>query len=511
MSTSESINLAGDLPNEAIDLAESKPDVRQAFSTTTSGASGDITAALADADNNNQLLELGSGTYTISGSVSLGGSLTGLVGAGSGNTTIEISGTHNYLFGSVNCSIAVIEGVTFDMRGGGECGYGRFETSDQGWFEDVVVRGQRDRIGNGTGRFSWMFEAVNSGATNFIHRFHQPDGDAHYSGEDTVGHAIPFSADPDHEGLNVWKECHVEGFTDNGYYTGNSPSRNVFWNSTAKDNRAGNFRIDTSDIIVGGSAELTSNAPGQATGQGIAVDYPSDVIVIGCQFVGDSYSDLVQTRQEAGSVTFDRCVVHGTDSDGDLARFDGGSADVSIHGGWWLDEGGGGIDIESASVSANSNWRYRGNINGTMTIAGQTYSNTSGSDAGLEDPQPFPSFHFDGVESGAGTDYGSVGGTGGGTIGGPQAIDGSDSPGSRWGLVEPRTATVEGVPEGPISVTVEPQWFNTGVGTGGGTGRTGGTGGIGATGEFNWIDPPARSNTIYESDYSSIQDALNSL
>lgn len=476
MSASDTINLAGDLPNEAIDVAESKPDVRQAFSTTTDGASGDITSALDSADSNDQLLELGTGTFTLSGVVDLGGSLAGIVGAGSDSTVIQVSGVHDYLFGSPTPSIAVIEGVTFELSDG-ECAFGQFKVSDQGWFEDVVVRGQRDKIGNGTGRFSWKIEAVNSDATNFIHRFHQPDGDRHYPGEDTVGHAIPFSADPDHVGLNVWKECHVEGFTDNGYYTGNSPSRNVFWNSTAKDNRGGNFRVDTTDIIVGGAAELTADAPGQATGQGIAVDYPSDVQVIGCQFLGEAYGDLIQTRQEGENVTFDRCVVHGTDSDGDLARFDGSAANVSIQSGWWLDDGGGGIDIESATVSADSNWRYRGAINGTITVAGESYTDTTGTGIGLEDPEPFPSFHFDGVESGAGTDYPTSGGGGtddGGTTGGtsgPQFIDGSDSPGSRWGLTQNRVATVEAVPEGPISVTVEPQWFNTG-GTGDGTGST---------------------------------------
>lgn len=446
----QEINLAGDVPNSAIDVRDAKPDVRSVYQTT-SGSGGDITSALASANDNDELLELGAGTFTISDSVSLGGDLTGIVGAGSDSTTIEISGTHDYLFGDPNCSVGVIQGVTLDMRGGGECGFGRFHVSDQGWFEDVVVRGQRDKIGNGTGRFSWMFEAVESDATCYIHRFHQPDGDTIYEGENTVGHAIPFSADPDHVGLNVWHECHVEGFIDNGYYTGSSPSQNVLWNCTTKDNRAGNFRVDENDIIVGGSVKLTDNAPGQANGQGIAVDEPSNVRVIGCQFIGNSYSNIVQTRQEAGNVTFDRCVVHGT-GDADLARFDGDLANVEIQGGWWLDENGGGLSIEGASVSADGNWRYSGGIDGTITVAGESVS----SDDGLGDPQPFPSFHFDGVESGGGTDYGGSGGGGTDGVAGwtsdePQVIDGSDSPGSRWGVTQNRVATIQG-PQGTVSI-----------------------------------------------------------
>lgn len=528
MSTSESINLAGDVPNEAIDVYESKPAVRQAYDTVDASnyvdRSGDLANLIEDAASQNAIVDLGTGEYEMTSKVSVSSGTVGFVADGSGSCSIHYTGTNlDYLFEIRDAANVILEGATFDIRENSstDVGVGKFDYTNEMWADDVVLRGQRDRATANGGIYTFLVRATSSGAAGLINACEFPDGGTnHAPGIDTTAHEIGPNSDPGHTGLNVWRRCYAEGFMNNGFYVSNTPEggRNVLWNCTARNNASGGMRVGENDVIVGGLTEVT-DLPDDRLGQPLVVDTGGNINIVGLQIygAGNSYgAEGIAIRQKAGAVNLDRVSLHVT-GQRRATRFDAGNQ-VTIDGGWFLDESRSGqeaIYIPSSSVQMTgdtnvSEAAVHVGSGGSFTLDGEPYGTGeySASELGLGSPEPLPTFHFDGVQSGGGRDYGSGGRTGGTRTGTPQRIDGSDSPGSRWGLVEPRTATVERVPEGPISVLVEPQWFNVGTVTGGGSGRTGG---VGDTGDFSWVDPPTRSNTVYASDYSSIQDALNSL
>lgn len=492
-SGSNRINLAGAVPNTAIEVANSKPNVRQAYETT-SASSGDITGQIEDASSNDQILDLGSGSYQMNGGVDIGGSVGGIVGDGRDACTITCS-ADSYLF-NISSEDFVMQGVTFQAEG--DVAFASAQTGNAGWFEDLVFRGQRDKYSANGERMTFIIEA-DSGATNFIHKVEFPDGGTNHPENNTVGHAIGPNADPSHEGLNVWKEVYCEGFMDNGFYVNNSPGRNVLWNCTAVNNGGGNFNIGNEDVVVGGYSEGT-DLPDDRISVPLVVKGGDKINVVGLELYGSGDAvggggEVIQVRSEVEGVSFDRTVAHADSIGSNLARLDEGTVDITDS--WWLQEGTGSTAIQigkrgsPAEVTADSTLRVNATdaseISGPITISGTSYSGTtSASEAGLSSPQPLPTFHFDGVESGQGSEYGGSGGGSAGGYGdvstGPQQIDGSDSPGSRWGLTQERSATVQG-PQASFSTTVEPQWFNTGVvGETGGTGGTGGTGDSGGTG-----------------------------
>lgn len=510
MSTSESINLAGDVPNEAIDVYESKPDVRQAYSTVDAsdydGRSGDLSTLIEDAASQNAIVDLGSGTYEMSSTVSVSSGTVGFVGDGSDSCTIHHTGTSlEYLFVIDDASNIILEGSTIDIRENNstDVGVGKFDYTNEMWAEDVVFRGQRDISLTDGGIYTFLVRARDSSARGLINQCDFPDGGTNHSSINTSSHEIGPNSDPTHAGLNVWRQCYAAGFMNNGFYVSNTPEggRNVLWNCTARNNASGGMRVGENDVIVGGLTEVT-DLPDDRLGQPLVVDTGGNINIVGLQVYGsgDSYgSEGIAIRQEAGNITLDRVSLQVTGSRR-ATRFDANNT-VTIDGGWYLDEGSSGqeaIYIPSSTVQMTSDTNVSEAAvhvgdGASFTLDGEPYGTGeyTASELGLGSPTPLPTYNFDGVQSGGGTDYPSSGGgsggggTGGGGSGGgtggsgggtttPQQIDGSDSPGSRWGLTQERTAMVENVPEGPIRVVVEPQWFNTGTTAGGGTGGTGG-------------------------------------
>lgn len=480
MSASESdINLAGDVPNEAIDVADSKPDIRSEYSIESVSGGEDITSEIESASSNNAVLDLGSGEYSMSSGVSVGGDVAGIVGSGSDETVINCETGGDYLF-SMSADHNIMEGVTFQAQG--DVALATVQSGSRGWFEDIEFLGQRDKYAANGERMTFLIEA-DSRATNYVHNARFPDGGTNHPDRDEVGHAIGPNADPGHEGLNVWHEVYAANFQDNGFYVAHSPGRNVLWNCTAINNSAGNIRLGNDDIVVGGYSEVTET-PDDRNGKPLESDTGANIHVIGLQMYGEgpavsSGSELIQIRSECESITLDRCVAHANGVGTHLGRFD--NADVEINDCWWYQENQSSTSVQlgqrtsQGTVTANDLRLLNEDgpeISGSITIDGSSYSGTTtAEEAGLDDPQPFPEFHFDGVESGQGADYES---DFAGWDSDSGFIDGSGSSGSRWGLTEERQANIddpqedhgedeEGTisgPNGKKSVVTEPQWFN---------------------------------------------------
>lgn len=436
-SSSDYLNLADEVPDEAMDLWEDKPDVRQEFDTVDAsdydGRSGDLADLIEQASSQNAIVDLGSGTYEMESTVTGDGDVVGVVGDGPGAATIYYQGTSlDYLFQIRNVSAGVMEGVTFDITedaGGNNTDVGLLDGQfdDEFWAEDVVFRGQRHRWqdlngdGNYTsvgGRFTFLVNMTQSDAEAFIHRCEFPDGgtDVTHETGSGVGHAIGPNADPPHEGLNVWKECYCSGFIDNGFYVSNSPGRNVLWDCHAEDNATGNMRISYNDYVVGGVSEV-HDLPGDRLGQCLTHDRGDNVKVVGleCRGTGDSYgAEVIQVRTEAEELELDRVVVH-TDGHNRPVRLSsdgsGPNVQIDITDCYWYDEADGipMVEILRADVTADADWRVlsegRDEItidsSASLTYDGQTYSSGTytASDLGMEDPRQFggdlPDFYFD--------------------------------------------------------------------------------------------------------------------
>jgi hypothetical protein len=76
-------------------------------------------------------------------------------------------------------------------------------------------------------------------------------GDVHRPDTNHVGHAIPFSSEPYHEGTNRWIGCRVAGFTDNGFYLRDGDGENVLEGCYARNCGGGHIRLGRYDVARG--------------------------------------------------------------------------------------------------------------------------------------------------------------------------------------------------------------------------------------------------------------------
>ena len=93
-------------------------------------------------------------------------------------------------------------------------------------------------------------------------------GDVHRTGSDSVGHAIPFSSEPPHEGTNRWIGCRVAGFTDNGFYLRDGDGANVLEGCLARNCGGGHIRLGRYDVARGCTV-VVDGSEGPADGAGL--------------------------------------------------------------------------------------------------------------------------------------------------------------------------------------------------------------------------------------------------
>ena len=450
----EYLNLEGDVPTEAMDLWQRKPDVRQEYDTVDAsdydGRSGDLSELIEDASAQDAIVDLGSGTYEMESTVTGSGNVVGVVGDGPAAATIYYRGTQLDLLFELSIPTGVLEGVTFDISettdGGNDTDVGLLvgKFSDEFWAEDVVLRGARhywqDLNGDGTldrvgDLYTFRVDMTASDAEGLINRCSFPDGgtphlqrvadeNEHEDGESWdiqdahTSHAIGPNADPDHVGLNVWKDVYASGFVNNGFYVSNSPGRNVLWNCYAGENGAGNVRISTDDYVVGGTSrieDLPDDPDLEGRAQSLVHDKGDNVKVVGlsCEGTGEEYGpELARFRSDAKELLLDRVVMN-ADGDSRFAYMSAPDLNLDVTDCYWHDEGANTwgqtvMQIKHGHLTSDADWRALGDerhevrimedYTGSMTHDGQYYDDPgtyTASELGMEDPRPLPSFYFD--------------------------------------------------------------------------------------------------------------------
>lgn len=91
-------------------------------------------------------------------------------------------------------------------------------------------------------------------------------GDVHRPGEESVGHAIGFAAEPPHVGTTYYNNCKIAGYTDNGFYVRDGPGKNILEGCMARNCGGGHIRLGFHDharnckVIVDGTEEPANGA-----------------------------------------------------------------------------------------------------------------------------------------------------------------------------------------------------------------------------------------------------------
>ncbi|NKE37018.1 hypothetical protein GWG54_14550 [Natronococcus sp. JC468] len=92
-----------------------------------------------------------------------------------------------------------------------------------------------------------MINTRDPSALSLIRNLGLPDGEVADSSQPSVGHSIGCSADPPHQGINIWDRCYVEDYVDNGIYVRNSDGENVVEHSITVNCGNGNIRLGAAD------------------------------------------------------------------------------------------------------------------------------------------------------------------------------------------------------------------------------------------------------------------------
>lgn len=442
-----------DVPQRARDLQQRYPDVRgdAAYDTRSAveagydGRSGDLAELIQAAAENDRIVDLEDGIYEMSSAVEIYWSgrseLVGVVGDGA---TINYTGTDlEYLFNLDPATTGVIEGVSFDITESTASGHDSDvgiisgEFTDEFWARDVTLRGRRNRYqnlnGDGAkesvgGRSTWLVQMVEPNGTAYVENLTLADGEVNHpdvaDDSDGFGGSIPVSMGHVHDGLAVYKDCHVERFTDNGFYMSYDPDKSeagksVLWDCYAADVRGGCMRLGSNDTIVGGKTEM-HDPPGDRNGKGLDVDSGADVTVIGLTIDAvDFGAEAIQIRTKAKDVTLDRVVLRtGTDPDDsrpvrlssgpaskDGETYSPWNADITIKDCYWYDQSASrtspAVEIKRADVTAD-NWHVRSenapevviDTSGSLTITGESQGSGiyTAADLGMDDPRTFPEY-----------------------------------------------------------------------------------------------------------------------
>ncbi|QFU84422.1 right-handed parallel beta-helix repeat-containing protein [Natronorubrum aibiense] len=144
----------------------------------------------------------------------------------------------------------VMRDLEIDIRGDYDTGIGRWYTYKFGLMERITMLGSRNRLHPeyGGDRHTIMVNGVKSTTTNLIRACHLNNWDVQYDAPQ-VGHAIAYSSEPSHLGLNIWEGCQVTGYTDNGFYMSTSNGRNLIAGCTAVNCAGAGIRIGANDMV----------------------------------------------------------------------------------------------------------------------------------------------------------------------------------------------------------------------------------------------------------------------
>ncbi|MFU8870166.1 MAG: hypothetical protein ACNA7R_19995, partial [Natronococcus sp.] len=174
--------------------------------------------------------------------------------------------------------------------------------------DNVELVGERWRHGPyGGDRYTCMINTRDPNALSLIRNLSLPDGEVTDPNRSSVGHSIGCSADPPHEGINIWDRCYVEDYVDNGLYVRNSVGENFVEHSMAVNCGNGNIRIGAADeardckiLLDGGSDQTYPGAGlwlngGEAIAERIEIDgsdAQNDIVRVNSDADGGHIKDL---------------------------------------------------------------------------------------------------------------------------------------------------------------------------------------------------------------------------
>ena len=157
----------------------------------------------------------------------------------------------------------VMKDLRVDIRGPYDTGIGRWYTYTYGHLENVSMRGRRDRLNPDYGgdRHTILVDGRRRLTTNIIRGCHLVNGDTAYDRSTHVGHAIPFSSEPNNLGTNIWEGCQVRGYVDNGFYVSTNSGRNILIGCHALNCAGAGIRIGTDDCVQNCQITMTESTP----------------------------------------------------------------------------------------------------------------------------------------------------------------------------------------------------------------------------------------------------------
>ncbi|WP_121744210.1 right-handed parallel beta-helix repeat-containing protein [Natronorubrum halophilum] len=149
-----------------------------------------------------------------------------------------------------NAQRTVMQDLAVDIRGDYDAGIGRWYTYRFGLIERITMLGTRNRLHPeyGGDRHTIMVDGIKSTSTNLIRGCDLNNWDVRHDAPQ-VGHAVAYSSEPSHVGLNVWEGCQVTGYTDNGFYMSTSNGRNLISGCTAVNCAGAGIRIGDNDMV----------------------------------------------------------------------------------------------------------------------------------------------------------------------------------------------------------------------------------------------------------------------
>ncbi|MDG5818685.1 hypothetical protein [Natronococcus sp. A-GB7] len=120
---------------------------------------------------------------------------------------------------------------------------------DRCLIDNVELIGNRMPYGpEGGTRYTCLINTLDEDALSLIRNVTIPDGDIESADAPAVGgHSIGISADPPHDGMNIWQQCFVERTVGNGFYVRNSSGDNILNQCAAANCGSGNIRLGIGD------------------------------------------------------------------------------------------------------------------------------------------------------------------------------------------------------------------------------------------------------------------------
>jgi hypothetical protein len=115
--------------------------------------------------------------------------------------------------------------------------------------DNVELIGDRMPYGpEGGTRYACLINTLDEDNLSLVRNVAIPDGDIESEDAPAVGgHSIGISADPPHDGVNIWQQCFVERTVGNGFYVQNSPGDNILNQCAAANCGSGNIRLGDGD------------------------------------------------------------------------------------------------------------------------------------------------------------------------------------------------------------------------------------------------------------------------